>query len=137
MVNIIIAADPKYQINKSAVRNSVLNVLKKHNISGKVEIGVNIVGDKQMHELNKKFRGVDAPTDILSFCLEDPMAENLQMVPRVGWVAAPDQWQRLGDIVIAYPQAVKDATLDGVAVDEEINYLVEHGTTHLLGLHQS
>lgn len=135
MVNIIISSDTRYQINRTAVRNAVLNVLNRNKVAGKVEIGVNIVGDRKMHELNKKFRGIDATTDILSFCLEDPAPQNLQMVPRVGFVAAPDQWLRLGDIVIAYPQAVKDAAMDGIAVEEEINFLIEHGTTHLLGIH--
>ncbi len=135
MVNIIISAESRFPINKTAIHNSVLNVLKKHNVNGKVEIGVNIVDDRKMHELNKKYRGIDAPTDILSFCLEDVASENLQMVPRMGFIPAPDQWLRLGDIVIAYPQAVKDASLDGIAVEEEINFLIEHGTTHLLGVH--
>lgn len=128
MVNIIISSDSRYQINRTVVRSAVLNVLNRNKVAGKVEIGVNIVGDRKMHELNKKYRGIDATTDILSFCLEDPAG-------RVGFVAAPDQWLRLGDIVIAYPQAVKDASMDGIAVEEEINFLIEHGTTHLLGIH--
>ncbi len=135
MVNIIISADSRYRVNKSAIQAAVMNVLKRNNVNGKVEIGVNIVGDRKMHELNKTYRGIDSSTDILSFCLEDPSPENLQLIPRVGFVASPDKWLRLGDIVIAYPQAVKDAGLDGIAVEEEINFLVEHGTTHLLGIH--
>ncbi len=135
MTNVIVTSDPRYSINKSAVQSAVNKVLRENNVTSRVEIGVTIVGDRKMHELNKRYRGIDATTDILSFCLEDAMSSNLQHIPRVGFVASPDQVLRLGDIVIAYPQAVIDASFDGIAVEEEINFLVEHGTKHLLGIH--
>jgi len=52
-------------------------------------------------------------------------------------VAAPDKWLRLGDIIISYPQALEDASMDGISVDEEIRTLVEHGMNHLLGIHHT
>lgn len=135
MINIIVSADPRYNIDKTAIRATVLSALQKHKVSGRVELGVNIVGDRKMHELNRKYRGIDSSTDILSFALEDPSSTPLQHIPRVGFVAAPDHWLRLGDIVVSYPQAVEDASLDGISVDEEIGHLIEHGVNHLLGLH--
>lgn len=137
MVNIIVSSDPRYDINKADVRAAVLTTLQKHKIGGRVEIGVNIVGDRKMHELNRQYRGIDSTTDILSFALEDPNPINLQHLPKVGFVASPDNWLRLGDIVISYPQAVEDASLDGISVDEEIRLLVEHGVDHLLGIHHN
>lgn len=135
MINIIISSDPRYSINKASIRSTVLEVLAKHKIFGRVEVGVNIVGDRKIHELNRKYRGIDSPTDILSFALEDPNSTYLQHIPRVGFVAAPDNMLRLGDIVISYPQVIEDASLDGISVDEEIRALVEHGIKHLLGVH--
>ena len=88
-----------------------------------------------MHELNRKYRGIDSTTDILSFALEDHNLGSLQHIPRIGFVASPDKWLRLGDIVISYPEALEDASMDGIAVDEEIKTLVEHGVDHLLGIH--
>jgi probable rRNA maturation factor len=137
MVNIIVSSDPRYRINKAAIRAAVLTVLQKHRIAGKIELGVNIVGDRKMHELNRRYRGIDSTTDILSFALEESTPSNLQHIPRVGFVAAPDSWLRLGDILISYPQAIEDAGLDGISVDEEIRNLVEHGVNHLLGVHHS
>lgn len=134
MINIIVSSDPRYDIDKTAIKSVVASALQKHKIGGKVELGVNIVGDRKMHELNRQYRGIDSTTDVLSFALEDS-SDNLQHVPRIGFVAAPDRWLRLGDIVISYPQAVEDAGLDGIAVDEEIKTLVEHGVSHLLGIH--
>ena len=52
-------------------------------------------------------------------------------------MAAPDKWLRLGDIVISYPEALGDASSEGISVDEELRTLVEHGINHLLGIHHS
>lgn len=135
MVNIIVSSDPRYDINKADVRATVLSRLQQHRVNGRVEVGVNIVGDRKMHELNKKYKGIDSTTDILSFALEDSDPINLQHLSGVGFVSSPDKWLRLGDIVISYAQAKEDAALDGIAVDEEIRLLVEHGVDHLLGIH--
>ncbi len=135
MINIIVSSDPRYNINKAAIKIAVFQVLQSHRISGKVELGINIIGDRKMHELNRKYRRIDSTTDILSFALEDPNSTSLQHIPRVGFIAAPDRTLRLGDIVISYPQAIDDASSDGISVDEEIKNLVEHGMKHLLGIH--
>src|SRR3989344_7065684 len=135
MVNIIVSSDPRYNINKASIRATVSEILSKLRITGRIELGINIVGDRKMHELNRKFRGLDSTTNILSFALEDPNPVSLRHIPKVGFVASPDKWLRLGDIVISYPQAVEDASLDGISVYEEIKDLVEHGVNHLLGIH--
>ena len=135
MINIIVSSDPRYNINKIALRAVVSEALQKHRIGGKIELGINIIGDRKMHELNKKYRGIDSTTDILSFALEEVSTASLQHIPRIGFIASPDRWLRLGDIVISYPQALEDASMDGISVDEEIRNLVEHGVNHLLGTH--
>jgi len=137
MINIIVSSDPRYNVDKTAIKSVVVQILQRYQIRGRIEIGINIVGDRKMHELNRKYRGIDSTTDILSFALEDPNPVSLQHIPRVGFVASPDRWLRLGDIVISYPQAVEDASLDGISVDEEIRNLVEHGLNHLLGFHHA
>ncbi|MFA5933508.1 MAG: rRNA maturation RNase YbeY [Microgenomates group bacterium] len=126
MVNVIITSDSRYKINRDAVHNAVVEVLSQHKVTGDVEIEVSVVGDRKMHELNKQYRGIDATTDVLSFCLEDGGA---------GFIASPDKILRLGSIVISYPQAIEDASLDGKSIEDEVNFLVDHGTTHLLGIH--
>ncbi len=135
MLNIIVNSDPRYKINKDNIRIVVVDALTKLRIGGRIELGINIVGDRKMHELNRQYRGLDSTTNILSFALEDPSQSSLQHLPKVGFVAAPDKWLRLGDIVISYPQAVEDASMDGTSVDDEIKNLVEHGLNHLLGIH--
>ena len=135
MVNIIVNADSRYNINKDAVRAAVLAALQKNRVGGRIEVGVNIIGDRKMHELNRKYRGIDSTTDILSFALEDSGSVNLQHYPRLGFISAPDKVLRLGDIVLSYPQVIDDASMDGISVDEELSFLIDHGIKHLLGIH--
>jgi probable rRNA maturation factor len=136
MINVIVNSDSRYPINKIAIHATVVEILQSHGIAGNVEIGISIVGDRKMHEVNRKFRGIDATTNILTFALEDPVSSNqLQHLPKVGFVKAPDKVLRLGDILISYPEAINDAAEEGVSVEEELRFLVEHGTKHLLGIH--
>jgi probable rRNA maturation factor len=78
-----------------------------------------LTDDAQLHELNREFLGVDAPTDVLSF----PAAEE---DPETG---AP----YLGDILISIPRATQQAQTAGHSVEDEVQLLVVHGTLHLLG----
>lgn len=135
MVNIIVTSDSRYPVDKGAIQSTVIEILQRYKVSGRVEIGVSIIGDRKMHEINKKFRGIDLTTNILTFALEDSLHSQLAHLPRVGFVAAPDKVLRLGDILISYSQAVDDAGIEGVSVDEMMRLLVEHGVKHLLGLH--
>ncbi len=113
-----------------------MGLLQRHKITGNIEIGVTIVGDRKMHAVNRKYRDIDATTNILSFALEDPVSSDLlQHVPRMGFVRSPDKILRLGDILISYPELLKDASLEGVSVEEQLLFLIEHGTRHLLGIH--
>lgn len=136
MINIIVSSDSRYPVNKIAIQACIMGLLQRHKITGNVEIGVTVIGDRKMHAVNRQYRGIDSTTNILSFALEDPVSNNLlQHVPRMGFVRSPDKILRLGDILISYPELLKDASLEGVSVEEQLLFLVEHGTRHLLGIH--
>jgi len=83
------------------------------------EITIVLTDDAQLHELNREYLGVDAPTDVLSF----PASET---DPETG---AP----YLGDILISIPRAREQAQAAGHPVEAEVQLLVVHGTLHLLG----
>lgn len=78
-----------------------------------------LTDDSQLHELNREYLGVDAPTDVLSF----PASES---DPETG-VAY------LGDILISIPRANQQAQAAGHSLEAETQLLVVHGTLHLLG----
>ena len=136
MINIIVNSDSKFSINKFAIQSAAMDVLRQHKIRGNIEIGITIVGDTQMHEINKTYRGIDSTTNVLSFPYDAPKASTGLMHINKMFISSPDKVTRLGDIVVSYPEAKKDAIAEGVPVEEEIHLLVEHGTKHLLGIHQ-
>lgn len=84
------------------------------------ELSILFVGDRRMHHLNSRYRGIDRPTDVLSFDADIPVAEH-------GCVAV------LGDVVINIPRAELQARMSGAGFYEELFRLLIHGTLHLLG----
>ena len=95
-----------------------------HKITSPCEVSLAFVGDRKMRSLNKKFRNLDKTTNILSF----PLQEGEQTV-------LPANILRLGDIIISYPQLIKEASEEDMMVDERIDMLVRHGLLHLSGEH--
>lgn len=124
MIRVLIQADSRYPVNRKRIRQKVKEVLKSKGIKDNAEISIMFVGDRKMKALNYKHLKREGTTDVLSFSLLE------------GEVAYPQgDILRLGDIVISYPQARKQAGEYNVLVDEEIDRLVEHGLKHLLGIH--
>ena len=87
------------------------------------EVSITFTDDEHIWELNKKYRGIDRPTDVLSFALnESEEPEIIGDFPNV-----------LGDIVISLPRAEAQAEAYGHSVKREIVFLAVHGMLHLLG----
>lgn len=85
----------------------------------KDDMTIVLTDDAQLHELNREFLGVDAPTDVLSFPAEETD-------PETGT-------SYLGDILLSIPRAAQQAQAAGHSVEAEAQLLVIHGTLHLLG----
>ena len=84
------------------------------------QISVSITGDSEIAELNKKYRGKDSSTDVLSFELRKNIS---------------DKEFYIGDIVVNKDQAKRQCKKYGNTLEEEIAQLIEHGVLHLLGVH--
>jgi len=98
----------------------------------RAEISFVITDDEAMHELNRTYRGVDAPTDVLSFSSQEVNGE-AQMPVDVPPELAVLLNAQLGDVIIAYPYAARQARRFGNSVAAELRLLAVHGTLHLLG----
>jgi probable rRNA maturation factor len=103
------AAEPLRRVVRGALRR--LGVT-----SG--EVHVLVTGDAEIHDLNRTYRGVDAPTDVLSFPDGDEM---------------PTGGRLLGQIVISLDTARRQASELGHDELDELEELILHGTLHLLG----
>ncbi len=121
---ILLFVESRYRVDRKRVRNTIISTLKENGVQGPVEISIALVGDRKMRELSKKYKGEDKTRNILSF----PLSEGDPVV-------MPTDTLRLGDIVLSYPEIIREAVRDEVMVDDRVNELVEHGLLHLLGLH--
>ena len=119
-----ITADSRYQFDRKRVRAALEKVLKEQGVLGTVKISLSVVGDRKIRELEQKYFHQDIVTDVLSFPLEegDTMPED-------------EDGLNLGDIVVCYPQAKRQALQWNRLIDEEIEFLACHGLLHLLGIH--
>lgn len=123
-VKILIFVESRYRVSRKKIKSAIKFVLEEQKVLSPLEVSIAIVGDRKMKALNKKFRQKDSTTNILSFPLSEGESTHL-----------PQDILRLGDIVISYPEVIREAARDEKLVDERIEELVRHGMLHLLGLH--
>lgn len=99
---------------------------KKENINEDSELSLSFVDNNRIHEINREYRAIDRPTDVISFALEELTEEEIDIVgndlPRV-----------LGDIIISIPKAKEQAEEYGHSFIRELGFLAVHGFLHLLG----
>jgi len=89
------------------------------------ELSLTLVDNTRIQELNRDYRGVDRPTDVLSFALQEESDEEPDIV---GY-----HDDALGDIIISVERAREQALEYGHSLERELVYLAVHGTLHLLG----
>jgi len=107
-------------------------VLAAEGLGEATEIGIVVTGQERIQELNLVHRGIDEPTDVLSFPMGEELADAEDDPQLAEFVAPPDGLRHLGEVVISYPQAVLQAEQQGHSVDRETAILVIHGILHLL-----
>ncbi len=97
--------------------------------AGGAPVSVVVADDETLRDLNSRFRGFDEVTDVLSFGERDaPADESVPAFPE-----APGEAPSLGEVVVSYPLAARQAGEHNVQVEEEVALLVAHGVLHLLG----
>lgn len=92
------------------------------------ELTLVVTGDELLQQLNRDYRGIDAPTDVLSFSAQEDAEDG-----GPAFVTAPEAEAYLGDVIISYPMAERQAAAVGHPVQDELCLLAVHGVLHLLG----
>ncbi len=97
-----------------------------------------ITGDDTIRGLNAQFRGLDEVTDVLSFSADHPghwegAAEPPKDAGGFDFVMPPGELPPLGEVIVSYPQAQRQAEQRGVPLEHELALLVVHGVLHLTG----
>ncbi len=103
---------------KNLIEKSIAAVLKVENLHENVEVSVSFVGDEEIRDLNRDYRGVDKSTDVLSF----PMDDEFIIDNRI-----------LGDVIINTRRVMEQAEELGHSEERELSYLTVHSILHLLG----
>ncbi|SDG19285.1 rRNA maturation RNase YbeY [Desulfosporosinus hippei] len=105
--------------------NQAINeALQLSNGPEEAEVSLLLVDNQRIHALNLEYRGVDRPTDVLSFALQEEVEDEPEI---------EEEDQMLGDIVISVERARAQAQEYGHSFEREIVYLAVHGLLHLLG----
>ncbi|MFN8634416.1 MAG: rRNA maturation RNase YbeY [Chloroflexota bacterium] len=112
------------RLNRRDLRAVCAAAVAGEGVEGLALLTVTFVDDDEIQQINQQHRGIDRPTDVLSFPLVDDS---------VGFALPPDAPRELGDVIVSYPRAVAQAEEYGHSVEREVAYLVVHGVLHILG----
>jgi probable rRNA maturation factor len=107
--------------DEASLRALALAVLAAEGVEGPCALGISFVGESEMRALNAEYRRLDEVTDVLAFPLDgtDELPPGLE--------------RQLGDVIVCFAQAERQAGEAGVETTAEVRTLVLHGILHLLG----
>jgi len=138
-VEIDIAPAFRPELPRAWLRSVSLRALDVAAPGRAVALSLAIVSDETIRDLNGRYRGLDEVTDVLSFSPDHPGPWEGEPSPARDtngsepFVLPPDQGVLLGEVVIAYPQAARQAKAAGHSVRDEVALLTVHGVLHLAG----
>ncbi len=120
MVRVRVSRAFKGNVHEDEIINAAEKTFKHQGFDpGDVDLSIVIENDKKLKELNRRFLGIDAVTDVLSFSLNEKDPENETLY--------------LGDVIISYQRALEQSAQVGYPVMHELELLTVHGVLHLLG----
>jgi probable rRNA maturation factor len=131
--HIVISVEEPFdaELAEDWVREWVERALDAEGVARNAGVDVLVTDDETVRELNRDYLGIDEPTDVLSFPMAEEYGGALPDAP--AFVTPPDDILHLGEIIIAYPYAVRQAQEEQHEVEWEIAHLLVHGVLHLLG----
>lgn len=99
------------------------HVLEEDAIEDGAAVTLLLAGDELLQELNREHRGIDEPTDVLSFPADEGEA----------FPGEADQGRYLGDIAVSWPMVKRQVATAWILPADELQHVVVHGLLHLLG----
>jgi probable rRNA maturation factor len=127
-INIIIKRSLFFPYKRPWLKSRISAVLSAEKVAGPMEINCVITDDENIRKFNLRYRGIDEPTDVLSFALTEKPTGGAE----VDFPSVPGTSGKFGDIIISFPRAVAQAAELGHSVEDELTLLLVHGTLHLL-----
>lgn len=99
---------------------------KQEQVANNAEVSVTFVNNEEIREINREYRNIDKPTDVISFALEESTEEEVMII-------GEDIPVVLGDIIISVERAKEQAEDYNHSFERELGFLAVHGFLHLLG----
>ncbi|MCW6662877.1 rRNA maturation RNase YbeY [Aerococcaceae bacterium NML190073] len=126
------------------IQDIIVEAAHKLQLGEHIEVDISIVSNETIQQLNRDYRNIDKPTDVLSFALEEVDSEfdidfealNYDESDEDESTAEDDMAdlaRHLGDIIISYPRAQEQAEEYGHSLERELAFLAVHGFLHLNG----
>jgi len=107
--------------------------MEQEGVNPAAEVSVVFVDDAYIHRLNREYRGVDRPTDVLSFAMQEMVDEEPAIDEDFQAEFDENEGPLLGDIIISLETAVRQAKEYNHSLEREVAFLAVHGFLHLLG----
>ena len=126
MIRVFVTKQSNYPVSVRKIKQVLVSLLEQSGLVSDAEISIALVGEKKMLDLSKKYLNDDKVHNVLSFTDSETKEK---------FIPPPDGIIRLGEIVICYPEAVKEANQEGKLIEEKIIELIKHGAMHLMGKH--
>ncbi|MCC0629940.1 MULTISPECIES: rRNA maturation RNase YbeY [unclassified Clostridioides] len=115
----------KLEVNEELIekiKDIILECLDYEGYDDNYEVSLSFVDNKEIHELNREYRGVDRVTDVLSFPLLSDDFEDVEL-----------EEESLGDIVVSLERALEQSIEYNHSFEREVCFLICHSMFHLLG----
>ena len=126
MTKVSVSKQSNYPVNVLVIKKKLAEFFTGNGIVSDAEVNVAIIGEKKMMETGNKYLKDKKLHNVLSFVPNEVKG---------AFVYPPDGKIHLGEIIVCYPVAVKEAVEENVLIDERVYELIEHGAMHLLGIH--
>lgn len=125
----IIDETQQVSVHQLKLVKEILNYAADYlDLPSNTEMSVTLMNNEHIHEINKKYRGIDKPTDVISFAMEEDGSE--------GDIILPEEFdlpKNIGDLMISMDKVKEQAEYLGHSTDRELGFLAVHGFLHLNG----
>lgn len=128
MIEVTIANLTSYSVDTTGLEAVVHRTFLAHDVT-EANVGVHVVDEARMRELNEQYKHHQGATDVLTFVQHDPEQ------PTPSFFETPETQREWGDVFLCYEVIAEEADAAGVTVQEQLEFLLEHGCLHLLGIH--
>ncbi len=139
MIKVTVSKQSNYPVKTPVIKKRLSDFFQKQGIVSDAEVSVALVGESKMLDIEKKYYKKD-PTSPGLRGASKKLHNVFSFTPtetKGNFVYPPDGLLHLGEIVVCYPVALKEAKMENALIDDKVCELVEHGALHLLGIHHA